>query len=481
VLELYKSCYNLEGEPFRLSPDHRFSFPHRSYANAKAYLEYAFSQGEGFIAITGGPGTGKTTLINDLLEGLDRSRILVATLTSAQLDLDHLIVLVISSFGLQVKGDSIALSLMELEQFLVQRNRRGDRAILIVDEAQGLSPASLEELRLLSNLQHDERLLLQVFLVGQDGLLEMIQSPAMANLHQRLIAASNLDPLDLDETVSYLEYRLCQVGWQGDPAISEEAIRIIQGYSGGIPRRINLISHRLFLYGGMHQKHALTGEDARQVIEELRKEHLLAAEVATLEFPQEDLFAESGDSGDSGDASRSLPRAESFALARRHSQQSALPISGELTADITPQDPAGLATDQDPDYPVAAADPQDSEGGVLARKTSETYAENGEQLYDPDSTAAGEGIAPVGRTVAEPRTAGPNRRWVWATLLVLLAGLLFAVLVEKDFRERLISFMHVERNKVDHNPVGTPAIPPEKVDAPDDLDSAVRTMTPRRT
>ena len=345
MLELYKSCYNLEGEPFRLSPDHRFSFPHRSYANAKAYLEYALLQGEGFIAITGRPGTGKTTLISDLRDGLDRSRTLVATLTSAQLDLDHLLMLVISSFGLPVKGDNIALSLMALEQFLVQRNRKGERAILIVDEAQGLSPVSLEELRLLSNLQHDGRLLLQVFLVGQDGLLEMIQAPGMEHLHQRLIAASCLEPLDLDQTVSYLEYRLCQVGWQGDPAISEEAIRIIHRYSGGIPRRINLISHRLFLYGGIHQKHALTGEDARQVIEELRKEHLLAAEVATLEFPQQDLLAESGDSGD---ASRSLPRAESFDLARRHSQQSALPVSGELSGDITP-DPDGLAEGQAPE------------------------------------------------------------------------------------------------------------------------------------
>ncbi|MEA2078434.1 MAG: hypothetical protein U9P00_00980, partial [Pseudomonadota bacterium] len=173
-------------------------------------------------------------------------------------------------------------------------------------------------------------------------LLEMIQAPGMEHLHQRLIAASCLEPLDLDQTVSYLEYRLCQVGWQGDPAISEEAIRIIHRYSGGIPRRINLISHRLFLYGGIHQKHALTGEDARQVIEELRKEHLLAAEVATLEFPQQDLFAESGD------ASLSLPRAESFDLARRHSQQSATPVSGELTGDIT-TDPDGLAEGQAPE------------------------------------------------------------------------------------------------------------------------------------
>lgn len=336
MLELYKSCYKLEGEPFRLHPDHRFSFAHRSYANAKAYLQYALSQGGGFIAITGQPGTGKTTLIRDLLAGLDHSRTLIATLTNAQLDLEHLILLVISSFGLAVKGDNIALSLMELEKYLVRRNRKGERAILIVDEAQGLSAASLEELRLLSNLQYEDQLLLQVFLVGQNGLLEMIRAPGMEHLHQRLIAASKLDPLDLDETVSYLEYRLCQVGWQGDPAISEEAIRIIHRYSGGIPRRINLISHRLFLYGGIHQKHAFAGEDALQVIEELRKEQLLAAtEAATLEFPQDDLCAASGD------VSRSLPRTGTFVLARKHSQQSGMAVSGELTSDLTSADPDG--------------------------------------------------------------------------------------------------------------------------------------------
>ncbi|MEN8166334.1 MAG: AAA family ATPase [Pseudomonadota bacterium] len=478
VLELYKSCYKLEGEPFRLSPDHRFSFAHRSYANAKAYLEYALSLGEGFIAITGEAGTGKTTLISDLLEGLDRSRTLVARLTSAHLDLDHLILQVISSFGLQVKGDSLALSLRELEQFLVQRNHRGERAILIVDEAQGLSPASLEELRLLSNLQYEERLLLQIFLVGQDGLLEMIQAPGMEHLHQRLIAASCLEPLDLDETLSYLEYRLCQVGWQGDPAISEGAIRIIHRYSGGIPRRINLISHRLFLHGGVHQKHALTGEDARQVIEDLRKEHLLAAEVATLELQEEELFAQSGDSDD---RSRSLPRAESFALARQQGQPSALPVFGEPTAEITPADSAGLAESQDPAYAVAAADSPDAEVDAFTRKTSEMYADHGERPFDPDRSAAGERMAPVGRMVKEPGTAGQSRRWVWATVLILLVGLSLAVFAEKELRDRLIGFMHLVLNQGEHNPLGIPASPREKLATPYALDTVVRTMTPEQT
>ena len=246
MLDVYKTRYKLNGEPFRLSPDHQFSFSHSSYANAEAYLKYAISQGEGFIAITGGPGTGKTTLVNALLAGLDETRIHVAMLRHAQLDPGNLVRMVVDAFALPLEDANSANPVSALEQFLRQQSQAGHRAVLIVDEAQGLSSAELEELRLLSNLQHNDRLLLQVVLVGQEQLLDRVHAPDMQHLQQRLIAASHLEPLDLDETVSYVEQRLCHVGWQGDPAISEDALRLIHTFSDGVPRRINLICHRFF-------------------------------------------------------------------------------------------------------------------------------------------------------------------------------------------------------------------------------------------
>jgi len=160
MLDVYRTYYKLTGEPFRLSPDHRFSLAHRSYANAKAYLDYALFQGEGFIAITGGPGTGKTTLIGDILAGFEKTDMQVATLTSTQLESRDLLHMVAHSFDLHPDDRSKANLLLELEQFLNQQSYRGHRTILIVDEAQSLSPSALEELRLLANIQRKDQLLL---------------------------------------------------------------------------------------------------------------------------------------------------------------------------------------------------------------------------------------------------------------------------------------------------------------------------------
>lgn len=276
MLDVYKSCYNLEGQPFRLTPDHRFSFGHPSYDDAKAYLKYAVSEGEGFVVITGAPGTGKTTLISALLAELDKTRVQVATLTNVQLDSGNLVRMVADEFGLRADSEGKSGTLSRLVQFLNQQRIRGRRSILIVDEAQGLSSDALEELRLLSNLQHDNRLLLQVFLVGQESLLDMIRAPGMEQLHQRVIAASHLKPLQQDETEAYVEHRLRKVGWRNDPKFCDDSMNLIHKFSGGVPRRINLICHRLFLRGGLEQKHELAGADALHVIVELHKEGLLS-------------------------------------------------------------------------------------------------------------------------------------------------------------------------------------------------------------
>ena len=273
MLDVYKSCYKLQGQPFRLSPDYRFCFSHPTYDEARAYLQYATSEGEGFVVITGAPGTGKTTLIATLLSELDEARVKVATLANEQLHPRNLVDRVNDAFGLP--ADNNVAPLPRLMRFLNQNCAEGGRAILIVDEAQSLTAEALEELRLLSNLQNYDGLLLQVFLLGQEPLLDMIRAPGMEQLQQRLIAASHLEPLELDETVAYVKHRLRKVGWENDPAFTDESLKLVHKFSGGVPRRINLICHRLFLRGGLEQKHKLLGEDALHVIVELHKEGLL--------------------------------------------------------------------------------------------------------------------------------------------------------------------------------------------------------------
>jgi len=275
MLDVYKTVYNLTGQPFRLSPDYHFSFGHRSYDDAKSYLKYAVSEGEGIVAITGAPGTGKTTLIASLISELDTNTVQVGVITNVQLDSSHLVDMVVDAFSLEqdLNGGHSAMSV--LIAFLKRQAVEGRRAILIVDEAQGLTIELLEELRLLSNLQHNTQLMLQVFLVGQESLMDMVSAPGMEQLHQRMIAAAQLKPLTEEEMVAYIEHRMRCVGWQDDPVITKEAYGLIYKYSAGVPRRINLICHRLFIHAGLKEKHKLLGGDALQVIVELHKEGLL--------------------------------------------------------------------------------------------------------------------------------------------------------------------------------------------------------------
>jgi type II secretory pathway predicted ATPase ExeA len=304
----YDTYYKLTADPFRLSPDHRFVFGHASYAEARAYLEYALYRGEGFIIITGGPGTGKTTLINEILAGIDsRTHLNVAILNSTQLEGSDLLQMVAAAFGLRYSEKNKAAVLLEIQQFLTQQGHKGRRSVLIVDEAQGLSTSAVEELRQLANLQLKDRLLLQVFLVGQEALRELVRAPGMEHLSQRIVAASHLEPLDLNDTVAYIEHRLKRVGWRGDPKLSGAVLRLIYRFSAGIPRRINLICSRLFLHGGMGGKHELHAEDAQSVIEDLQREYLLAPEGAESAEP---LVAAAAPADEAHEDDLALPRSK---------------------------------------------------------------------------------------------------------------------------------------------------------------------------
>lgn len=288
---MYEAFYNLSAEPFRLSPDHRFCYEHKAYTKARAYMAYAFMRAEGFVMITGRPGTGKTTLVGDLVETLAKENVRTANLVCTQLKADDLLKVVAYSFGVDTAVVEKGELLQRLDALLHQWERAGERALLIVDEAQDLSVSAMEELRLLTNIQVNGKPLLQIFLLGQPELRDLLLKPEMEQVHQRIVAASHLSALEPDEAEAYVKHRLEQVGWSGDPAISKAVYPLIHKFSEGVPRRINLICSRLFLHCGVEQRHQVGVSDMREVIGELQFENLaVGSTISDADFEVEDEF-----------------------------------------------------------------------------------------------------------------------------------------------------------------------------------------------
>jgi len=269
---MYESFYGLTGKPFQLNPDPAFYFGSRGHKRAFAYLQYGVYQSEGFIVITGEIGAGKTTIVRSLFEQLDRDRLVAAQLVSTQLDADDMLRSVSAAFGLPAKAVDKATLLASLEAFLCQLAIDGKRALLVVDEAQNLTPRAVEELRMLSNFQLGEQALLQSFLIGQPELRDMMHGQHMQQLRQRVIASYHLGPMDKAETQAYIEHRLVHVGWRDDPSIDAAAFELIYTLSGGIPRRINTICNRLLLAGYLQEKHAFGTDDVQAIAREIREE-----------------------------------------------------------------------------------------------------------------------------------------------------------------------------------------------------------------
>jgi putative secretion ATPase (PEP-CTERM system associated) len=269
---VYEKFYGLTGKPFQLNPDPTFYFGSRQHRRAMAYLEYGLHQNEGFIVVTGEVGAGKTTILRSLLAKLDPAQVVAGQLVSTQLDAEDMLRLAASSFGLRTKGVEKSDLLLSLEAFLVSTSQQGKRALLIVDEAQNLTPRAVEELRMLSNFQLETHALLQSFLVGQPEFRRTMQSAEMSQLRQRVIAACHIGPMDPEETRGYIEHRLSCVGWKGDPQFASGALEGVYHATGGVPRRINAVCDRLLLSGFLAGKHELDRADVDAVAHEIHDE-----------------------------------------------------------------------------------------------------------------------------------------------------------------------------------------------------------------
>lgn len=270
---MYQEFYGLTGKPFQLSPDVRFFFPSREHKRALSFLEYGLDQADGFIVITGDVGTGKTTLVHALLESLDPSEMLVSSVVTTQLQEDDLINLVAANFGLRVDaGGSKALLLRDLEELFKQQAREGRRVLLVVDEAQNLPNEAVEELRMLSNFHFEGRPLLQVFLLGQQEFRTTLLSSGFEQLRQRVIATYHLNPLDGNETRTYIEHRLETVNWTCDPDITDGAFAAIHRFSDGVPRRVNNLCDRIMLFAYLEELHRIDTKVVDSVAKEIGSE-----------------------------------------------------------------------------------------------------------------------------------------------------------------------------------------------------------------
>ena len=269
---MYESFYKLSGKPFQLSPNPRFYYGSSGHQKAMAYLQYGLHQGEGFIVITGDVGTGKTTLLRHLIEQLDSTKYLAATLVTTQLEADDTLRMVASAFGIDARGLNKATLLQSFERFLMDNSRRGKRVLVLVDEVQNLPVRSIEELRMLSNFQSGETAPIQFCLMGQPQFQQMLASDDLMQLRQRVIASFHLGPLSVSETRSYVEHRLQLVNWKSDPALTADAFERIHHHSGGVPRRINVLSDRLLLGGMLEELHEINAAFVDNVASEMSTE-----------------------------------------------------------------------------------------------------------------------------------------------------------------------------------------------------------------
>jgi putative secretion ATPase (PEP-CTERM system associated) len=245
---MYERFYELRERPFALSPDPDYLYPSRVHREALDYLRYGLESHAGFVVITGEIGSGKTTLLQTLLRGLD-AQTTVGRIVNTMLEPRELLETIMIDFGLDPGGRSKPVMLKDLAQYLVDQRLAGRMILLVIDEAQNLSLAALEELRMLSNLETEKSKLLQIVLVGQPNLRDKLAAPELEQLRQRITVSYHLNPLDAEETAKYINHRLGRAALGAPLEFPRDVTEVIHRRSRGVPRIINVICDATLVFG----------------------------------------------------------------------------------------------------------------------------------------------------------------------------------------------------------------------------------------
>lgn len=265
---MYEKFFKLTTKPFDLVPNPDFIFLSKSHKKALTYLDYGIRERVGFILLTGEVGAGKTTIIRDMLKK-HHERVIISKVFNTRVNSEQLIALINDDFGIPVAERDKTSMLRDLNDFLVEQFAIGNFPVLIIDEAQNLTPKLLEEIRMLSNLETDSAKLLQIILVGQPELRHTIGSPIMRQLRQRISINCHIQPLSRAETEQYILHRLEIAGNRSAVDISTAAYDQIFASSRGIPRLINIICDFLLISAFAEESRNIDESIVHDIISEL--------------------------------------------------------------------------------------------------------------------------------------------------------------------------------------------------------------------